>query len=161
MAQSLTTNHETWRCFSGSPLPDHRRHSTGIMRAYSQTVIVHPSQSRQRTYVTINSWQKQKSSCMQLDKLHHTATGLDQVPACMASVTGCCRFRQTNRKAVQRIAGQISRAIAVKEGLDLSCPKRQRILQTTVISGRSPSHQYLFELAYGTHGCQEIPLSSI
>jgi len=98
---------------------------------------------------------------MQLDKLHHTATGLDQVPACMASVTGCCRFRQTNRKAVQRIAGQISRAIAVKEGLDLSCPKRQRILQTTVISGRSPSHQYLFELAYGTHGCQEIPLSSI
>ena len=43
----------------------------------------------------------------------------------MVSTTGRCRFRQTNRKAVglQRIAGQISSAITVEKGLDLSYPK--------------------------------------
>ena len=55
----------------------------------------------------------------QLDKLHHTATGL------VSTTAGRCRFRQTNRKAVQRIAGQISRAITVEKGLDLSYPQNK------------------------------------
>ena len=67
-----------------------------------------------------------------------------------------CGFRQANRKVVQRIASEISRAITVEEGMDLSYPQNKESYRQQ--SFPAYLHHSSTCSSYGAHGYQEIPI---